>query len=92
MLLAALVLPPWPAAPLIVAVMLVLTIVGARVPARAALGTLAVPLGFLLTGIPVLALAIDVSDGVHIGLAPDGLRLAAEVTSGRWRRRPVWSS
>jgi cobalt/nickel transport system permease protein len=40
-----------------------------------------VPLGFLLTGIPVLALAVDVSDGVHIGLAPDGLRLAAEVTS-----------
>jgi cobalt/nickel transport system permease protein len=51
------------------------------VPPKAALGTLAVPMGFLLTGIPVLALAVDVSDGVHIGLAPDGLRLAAEVTS-----------
>ena len=81
MLLAALVLPPWPAAPLIIATMLVLTLAGARVPPKAALGTLAVPLAFLLTGIPVLALAVDVTDGVHIGLAPDGLRLAAEVTS-----------
>ena len=37
MLLAALVLPPWPAAPLIIAVMLARTIAGARVPPRAAL-------------------------------------------------------
>ena len=53
---------------LVLASMLVLTIAGARVPPKAALGTLAVPLGFLLTGIPVLALAVDVSDGVQIGL------------------------
>ncbi len=68
MLLVALILPPWPTAPLMIAVMLALTVVGARVPLKAALGTLAVPLGFLLTGVPVLALAVDVSDGLHIGL------------------------
>ena len=80
MLLVALILPPWPTAVLVIAVMLALTVVGAGVPLRAALGTLAVPLGFLVTGIPVLALAVDVSDGLHVGLAPGGLRLAAEVT------------
>jgi cobalt/nickel transport system permease protein len=80
MLLVALVLPPWPTAPLVIAVMLALTVAGARVPLRAALGTLAVPLGFLAAGVPVLALAVDVSDGLHVGLAPGGLRLAAEVT------------
>ena len=63
MLLVALILPPWPTALLVIAVMLALTVAGARVPLRAALGTLAVPLGFLVTGMPVLALAVDVSDG-----------------------------
>jgi len=79
-MLVSLILPPWPAALLVIAVMLTLTVAGAGVPLRAALGTLAVPLGFLMAGMPVLALAVDVSDGLHIGLAPDGLRLAAEVT------------
>lgn len=80
MLLVTLVLPPWPAAPLSIAAMLALTILGAGVPAGAVLGTLAVPLGFLLTGAPVLALAVDVSDGLHVGLAPGGLEAAAAVT------------
>jgi cobalt/nickel transport system permease protein len=80
MLLVTLILPPWPTALPVIAVMLALTVLGAKVPLKAALGTLAVPLSFLLMGMPVLALAVDLSDGLHVGLAPGGLRLAAEVT------------
>jgi cobalt/nickel transport system permease protein len=81
MMLVALVMPPWPTAPLVIAVMVTLAVAGAGVPAAAVLGTLAVPLGFLLTGVPVLALAVDVSDGLRVGLAPGGLEMAAAVTS-----------
>lgn len=73
-------LPPLAAAPPVIAVAALAAIAGAGVPARAYFGTVAVALGFLLAGVPVLAVSVEVADGLRVGWAPDGLRLAAEAT------------
>lgn len=80
LLVLALVLPPLTTAPLIIAVATLAAVVGAGVPARLFATVMAIPVGFLLTGAPVLALSLDLHHGVHVALAPGGLVLAAEVT------------
>ena len=85
MLLVTLVLPPWPTAPLSIAAMLALTILGAGVPAGAVLGTLAVPLGFLLTGAPVLAWGARLPPS-HESL-PTTVEFTASARGERWARR-----
>jgi cobalt/nickel transport system permease protein len=79
-LLLALTLPPLTAGPLLVAVMAGATVAGAGVPARAFLGVMAVPAGFLLAGAPFLALSLNLRDGVQFGWSADGAVLALSVS------------
>jgi len=79
-LLLALALPPLTAGPLLCALMAGATVVGARVPARAFLGVMALPAGFLLTSAPFLALSLDLSDGVRLAYSPAGAAAALTVT------------
>jgi len=74
MLLLAVALPPVPAAPLVATVMVLATLVGARVPARVWLACLAAPLGFLLVGAVTLVVRLDASG---LSLTPGGLPAAA---------------
>lgn len=74
MLLLAIALPPWPAAPLVAAAMTAAALIGARVPPRVWLACLAAPLGFLLVGVASLLVRIDAGG---IGLAPGGMAAAA---------------
>ena len=55
MLLLTLVLPPWPAALLVAAVMSAATLWGARVPVGLWAGAMVAPVGFLLTGLLAVA-------------------------------------
>jgi cobalt/nickel transport system permease protein len=73
MLLIAITLPPFPAAPLVAAIMTSAALIGARVPVRVWLGFAACPLGFLLPGAAALAVQIDAGG---ITLAPNGLEAA----------------
>ncbi|MFD2175730.1 cobalt ECF transporter T component CbiQ [Rhodobacter lacus] len=70
----AIVLPPWPGAALVAAVMLAITFFGARVSLRFWLSVAALPLGFLLTGAAVLMVQIG-PEG--LALAPGGPAAAA---------------
>ncbi|MCT8329554.1 cobalt ECF transporter T component CbiQ [Albidovulum sediminis] len=70
----AIVLPPWPGAAMVAAVMLALTFGGARVPFRLWLPVTLLPLGFLATG----ALVLLVEWG-PVGLAPAAGGVAAAV-------------
>ena len=74
MLGLAVALPPFPAAPLVAAVMTLAALAGARVPPRVWLAAAAAPLGFLLVGAASLLVQVD-SGG--IGLAPGGATAAA---------------
>ncbi|PKU24924.1 cobalt ECF transporter T component CbiQ [Telmatospirillum siberiense] len=74
MLLLDISLPPWPTAVLVAVVMVLATLVGARVPARVWLACVAGPTGFLLAGTLSVLLQVD---GHGIGLAPGGLSAAA---------------
>jgi cobalt/nickel transport system permease protein len=74
MLLLAVVLPPWPAAPMVVAVMTLASLAGARVPLPVWLACLAGPLGFLLVGAVSLVVQIDTGG---LALAPGGVAAAA---------------
>lgn len=77
MIVLALVLPPFPAAPLIAAIMIAATLLGAKTPVRIWLACAAAPVGFLLAGALALALQID---GRGLSFAPDGLMQAARLT------------
>ena len=74
MLALALLLPPFPAAPVIAAIMTAAALIGARAPARTWLALAAAPLGFMLTGAAMLTVQIDASG---LSLAPNGLSAAA---------------
>ncbi len=74
MLALALLLPPFPAAPVIAAIMTGAALIGARAPARTWLALAAAPLGFMLTGAAMLTVQIDASG---LSLAPNGLSAAA---------------
>ncbi len=57
------------------------TVTGARVPGRAFWGVMAVPMLFLLAGIPALALSLNLDGaGPLLSLSPEGLALAAAVS------------
>jgi cobalt/nickel transport system permease protein len=74
MLLLAILLPPFPAALVIAAIMAAAALIGARAPAGIWLGFAAGPVGFLLPGAAMLTVQIDAGG---IALAPDGLATAA---------------
>ncbi len=74
MLALALLLPPFPAAPVIAAIMTGAALIGARAPAGAWLALAAGPLGFMLTGAAMLTVQIDANG---IALAPNGFAVAA---------------
>ena len=74
MLALALLLPPFPAAPVIAAIMTGAALIGARVPAGIWLALAAGPLGFMLTGAAMLTVQIDATG---LSLAPNGFAVAA---------------
>ena len=74
MLALAILLPPFPAAPVIAAIMTGATLIGARVPAGIWLALAAGPLGFMLTGAAMLTVQIDATG---LSLAPNGFAMAA---------------
>lgn len=74
MLVLALLLPPFPAAPVIAAIMTGAALIGARVPAGIWLALAAGPLGFMLTGAAMLTVQIDATG---LSLAPNGFAMAA---------------
>ncbi|HXZ46323.1 MAG TPA: cobalt ECF transporter T component CbiQ, partial [Pseudolabrys sp.] len=74
MLALALLLPPFPAAPVIAAIMTGTALIGARAPAKAWLALAAAPLGFLFAGAAVLTVQIDAGG---LSLAPNGFAVAA---------------
>lgn len=76
-LLLAVLLPPWPGALLSGLAVIGFTFLGARVPLRLWLGAVALPLGFLASGVLVLMLRIDAQG---IGLSPEGLDRALPLT------------
>lgn len=78
MLLLALILPPFPAAPLIAAIMAAAAMLGARVPPKVWLACVLAPAGFLATG--VLPLLVQVDQG-GLSLAPHGLPQAAALAA-----------
>lgn len=69
MLLLAVILPPYPAAGVVAAVMTVAALAGARVPAGVWLACAAGPAGFLLVGAVSLLVRVDAGG---LGLAPGG--------------------
>jgi cobalt/nickel transport system permease protein len=75
----SLALPPLAAAPVILVVTALATIAGAGVAARDWLAVMAVPAGFLAASAPLLAVAVDWSDGLSIALAPGGPAAALAV-------------
>jgi cobalt/nickel transport system permease protein len=79
-LVLALTLPPLTTGPLLCVLMAGATVVGAGVPARAFLGVMALPAGFLLTSAPFLALSLELGDGLHLAYSSSGATLALAVT------------
>jgi cobalt/nickel transport system permease protein len=73
MLTLALLLPPFPAAPVIAVIMTGAALIGARAPAKAWLALAAAPLGFMLAGAGVLIVQIDAGG---LSLAPNGFAVA----------------
>ena len=76
----ALALPPLTTAPLVIGALFGVGMLGAGLPFGALLRPVVAAAGFLLAGLPVLALSIDFSDGLHIAFTADGLSTAAEAT------------
>ncbi len=73
MLALALLLPPFPAAPVIAAIMTGAALIGARAPVGIWLALAAGPMGFMLTGAAMLIVQIDATG---LSLEPNGLALA----------------
>ncbi|REE97638.1 cobalt ECF transporter T component CbiQ [Thermomonospora umbrina] len=76
LLVCALVLPPWPGAPVTAAVALAVALCWARMPPRVLLRAARTPLGFALTGCLTFLITVS-ADGV--GWADGGTRRAADV-------------
>lgn len=83
MLALALVLPPWPGAAVVLGVMLVATLVVARVPLRVYAKLMTGPLLFLAVGVLPLLVSLEFGGAWLVGLAwaPDGIELALRVTA-----------
>ena len=75
-------LPAATVAPQVFSAAYLATVLGAKVPGRAFWGVMAVPAGFLLAGMPALALSVNL-DGVGplLSLSPAGLAMAASVSA-----------
>jgi cobalt/nickel transport system permease protein len=81
LLLLALLLPPWPGAPLVLAAAAGCALAGARVPAGEFFRLLAIPAGFLAGSAVVMALAVDPAAGPPwLRLEPAGVAVAAEAS------------
>jgi len=81
LLLLSLVLPPWPAAVLVIAAVACLAVLAARVPPGAFIRVLALPLAFLLSGAAMLAVSLDLEQGAPtVRLTREGLEQAAHVS------------
>ena len=80
LLAADLLLPAFAIAPPVLVASVSATIVGAGVPARAMLGVLAVPAGFLLAGLPALAVSVDFAATPMLSLSSAAVLAALAVT------------
>ncbi len=73
-------LPAASVAPQVFAAAFLATVIGAKVPARAFWGVMVVPAGFLLAGLPALAVSVQLEGaGPLLSLSPEGLALAVAV-------------
>jgi len=79
LLVLSLVLPPRTGGPLILATASLAATAGAGIPVSVFLRVMAVPAGFLLTSVPMLALSVDLADGVRFAFSADGLATAVSV-------------
>ncbi len=79
MLALAVTLPPLTTGPLVLTVMAAAAILGAGVPGRDFAAVLALPVAFLLPSLLLIALAIDLDDGIRVGLSAAAARQAADV-------------
>jgi cobalt/nickel transport system permease protein len=80
LLVLSLLLPPWPAGPLIATVMMAAALAGARVPPRLYLRTVCVPAGFALAGVVTMLVSVSFDGGgLRLQPAPGGVLLAARV-------------
>jgi len=79
MLALAVTLPPLTTGPLVLTVMAAAAILGAGVGVRDFALVLAVPAAFLLPSLALIALAVDLDDGLRVGLSAAAVRDAAEV-------------
>lgn len=77
LLAVSLAFPPWPTAGAVLAVAVAATVGAAGVPVRTWGAAMAAPLGFVLTGAATLLFTLG---GDGLGLAPNGLGAAAELT------------
>jgi len=73
-------LPAASVAPPVLAAAFLATVAGAGVPVRAWLGVMAVPAGFLLAGLPALALSLNFEGPPLVSLSPEGVHMAAMVS------------
>ena len=81
LLILSLALPPLAAGPVILATATLAAVAGAGIPVGAFLRILALPAGFLLTSVPMLAVSVDLADGVRVSLSDSGLATAAAVSA-----------
>jgi cobalt/nickel transport system permease protein len=81
LLVLSVILPPWPAALLVIVSVLAAATLGAGIPAAAFLRVLALPLAFLLSGAAMLAVTLDLdAPGPAIGISAESLEAAALVS------------
>jgi len=82
MLLLSLVLPPFPACVIILAVMVAAAMAGAGIPVRTYLRVFAVPMGFLLAGAVSLMVSLQFGHrgGLRLAFSHEGFVTAAKVT------------
>ncbi|CAK0752841.1 cobalt/nickel transport system permease protein [uncultured Gammaproteobacteria bacterium] len=81
LLVVALVLPPAGSAAPVMMAAFAATVIGAGVPVRAFLSVLAMPAGFLLAGLPALAVSIDTAAAFPLVITAEGLRQAVLVSA-----------
>ncbi len=79
MLLLALVLPSLPSAAVIFVIMLIATLLVARVPLGSYVKLFTVPLAFLVVGVLPLLFSLQLSGGLRLAPAPGGTELALRV-------------
>ncbi len=79
MLFLSLLLPPMPAALIIIVLVSLASIWGAKIPGGFYLKILALPVGFLLLSTPMLFVSVHWSHGLHFALSPEGVNTALKV-------------